>query len=121
MIGLPPAVRIFVATQPSDMRRSFDGLAALTRDFLGEDPLSGHLFCFRNKRGDRVKVLYWDRSGLCVWAKRLEKGVFCFPQAEGARVEIEAADLMLILEGIDLAGAERRPRIDLSLPFSQRK
>jgi transposase len=103
------------------MRKSFDGLAALTRDFLGEDPLSGHLFCFRNRRGDRVKVLYWDRSGLCVWAKRLEKGVFCFPKAEGAHIEIEAADLLLILEGIDLAGAARRGRIDLSRPFSQRR
>ncbi|MGH7868993.1 MAG: IS66 family insertion sequence element accessory protein TnpB, partial [Candidatus Dormibacteraceae bacterium] len=83
MIGLPPSVRIYLATQPADMRRSFDGLAALTREFLGEDPLSGNLFCFRNRTGDRVKVLYWDRSGLCLWCKRLEKGVFSFPKVEG--------------------------------------
>jgi transposase len=112
VIGLPPSVRIFVATAPADMRRSLDGLAAMTRDFLGEDPLSGHLFVFRSKTGHRVKILYWDRSGLCLWYKRLEKGVFRFPEATGSRVEVEAADLMLILEGIDLAGARRRKRFD---------
>jgi transposase len=79
MLSLPPSVRIFVATQPADLRRSFDGLAALVRDFLAGDPLSGHLFVFRNKRGDRLKVLYWDRDGLAIWYKRLEEGTFDFP------------------------------------------
>lgn len=118
MIGLPPTVRVYLATQPADMRCSLDGLAGLTRNYLAEDPLSGHLFCFRNRTGDRMKVLYWDRSGLCLWYKRLEKGKFRFPEAVGARIEIESAELMLILEGIDLAGAKRRPRIDLNAPFA---
>ena len=110
MLSLPPTVRIFVSTQPADMRRSFDGLAAMTVDVIGQDPLSGHLFVFRNKRGDRVKILYWDRSGYCLWYKRLEAGVFRFPSAAGGSVEVQASDLALLLEGIDLAGASRRKR-----------
>ena len=111
MIGLPPAVRIYFAREAADMRRSFDGLMALVRDFLGHDPLSGHLFVFRNKSGDRVKLLYWDRTGLCIWYKRLEKGSFRFPTAGDARsVELTSADLLLILEGIELRGARRQKR-----------
>jgi len=110
MLSWPPSVRVYLAAQPADMRRSFDGLAAMTAEVLGQDPLSGHLFVFRNKRGDRVKILYWDRSGYCLWYKRLEAGVFRFPAAAGGSVEIEAADLALLLEGIDLAGAARRRR-----------
>jgi transposase len=107
---LPPAVRIFLATGPADLRRSFDGLAALAREVVREDPLSGHLFVFRNRSGDRVKILFWDRSGFVLWYKRLEKGTFRFPCAEGGSVEVEAGELMLLLEGIELAGARRRPR-----------
>lgn len=110
MLSWPPSVRVFLATQPADMRRSFDGLAALVTGFLGQDPLSGHLFVFRNRRGDRVKILYWDRSGYCLWYKRLEEGTFRFPSAAGAGVEVEVAELALLLEGIDLAGASRRKR-----------
>lgn len=110
MLSWPPSVRVFLATQPADMRRSFDGLAALVAGFLGQDPLSGHLFVFRNRRGDRVKILYWDRSGYCLWYKRLEEGVFRFPVSSGASLEIESAELALLLEGIDLAGASKRPR-----------
>lgn len=110
MLSLPPAVRIYVCTQPADMRRSFDGLAAMTREVIRENPLSGHLFVFRNRRGDRVKILYWDRSGYCLWYKRLERGVFHFPEAEDGGIEIAMADLLLLLEGLDLAGARRRPR-----------
>lgn len=113
MIGLPPAVRIFFASQPADMRRSFDGLLELVRAFLGQDPLSGHLFVFRNKTGDRVKLLYWDRTGLCIFYKRLEKGTFRLPApavGDCASIELTSGDLLLILEGIDLAHARRRPR-----------
>jgi len=107
---LPPAVRVFLATGPADLRRSFDGLAAMARDVVRQDPLSGHLFVFSNRRRDRVKVLFWDRSGFVLWYKRLEKGVFRFPPAEAGSVEVEAAELMLLLEGIDLAGSRRRER-----------
>jgi len=107
---LPPAVRIFLAAGPADLRRSFDGLAAMTREVIREDPLSGHLFVFSNRRRDRVKVLFWDRSGFVLWYKRLEKGVFRLPSAEAGSVEVEAAELMLLLEGIELAGSRRRER-----------
>ena len=110
MLMLPPAVRVFLATGPADLRRSFDGLAAMARDVVRQDPLSGHLFVFSNRRRDRVKVLFWDRSGFVLWYKRLEKGVFRFPSAEAGSVEVEAAELMLLLEGIDLAGSRRRER-----------
>ena len=110
MLMLPPSVRIFLAVQPADMRRSFDGLAAMTREVIGRDPLSGHLFVFGNRKGDRVKILFWDRSGFCLWYKRLEEGVFHFPASDGHSVEVEGAELALVLEGIDLAGARRRAR-----------
>ena len=94
------------------MRRSFDGLAMMAREGMGQDPLSGHLFVFFNRRGDRVKILFWDRSGFCLWYKRLEEGVFRLPQnlADAVNPEVELADLSLILEGIDLSGAQRRKR-----------
>ena len=113
MLTLPPSVRVFVCLAPADMRRSLDGLAAMTREVIREDPLSGHLFVFFNRRRDRTKILFWDRSGLCLYYKRLEKGVFRLSELERAQrvgVEIEAAELALILEGIDLSGAQRRPR-----------
>ena len=110
MLMVPPAVHIYVSTTPADMRRSFDGLAAMVREGMGRDPLSGHLFVFRNRKGDRVKILFWDRSGLCLWYKRLEEGVFHFPSGERPSVEVEAGELALLLEGIDLAGARRRSR-----------
>jgi transposase len=92
------------------MRKGIDGLAALVREELRGDPLSGHLFVFRGMRANRVKVLYWDRSGFCLWLKRLEHGSFRFPEADAACFEMEAAELSLILEGIELAGAKRRAR-----------
>jgi transposase len=95
------------------MRRSFDGLAAMTQAVIGQNPLSGHLFVFRNRRGDRMKVLWWDRSGYCLWYKRLEAGTFRFPCVQGDRIEVEGSDLALILEGIDLAGVRRRRRFVL--------
>ncbi len=113
MLTLPPSVRIFVCLSPADMRRSLDGLAAMTREILREDPLSGHLFVFFNRRRDRTKILFWDRSGLCLYYKRLEKGVFrpsALTAADTERTEIEAAELTLLLEGIDLGHAKRRAR-----------
>ncbi len=113
MLTLPPSVRIFVCLSPADMRRSLDGLSAMTREVLREDPLSGHLFVFFNRRCNRTKILFWDRSGLCLYYKRLEKGVFrpsALARADQKRIEIEAADLALLLEGIDLSHAKRRPR-----------
>jgi transposase len=104
---------VFVATQPADMRRGFDGLLALARDFLGhEDPLAGHLFVFANKRGDRLKVLWWDRDGLALFYKRLELGRFLLPAAPAAarQLEITAADLQLVLQGIDPAKVPRSKR-----------
>jgi transposase len=112
MLSLPLPVRIFLCTQPADMRRSFDGLAQMVREFLGADPLSGHLFVFRSKRGDRVKLLYWDSDGLAIWYKRLEEGTFGFPAppAEGHGIEIRAADLAMLLDGVDLESVQRRKR-----------
>jgi transposase len=114
MLNLPPSVRIFVSREPADMRKGFDSLAQLVRSHLGGDPLSGHLFVFRSKRGDRLKVLYWDSDGLCLFYKRLEVGTFSMPTL-GTSVgehglEIRAADLTLLLEGIDLTNAKRQKR-----------
>ena len=114
MLMLPPSVRIYLCTVPADMRRSFDGLAAMTEEILQRNPLSGHLFVFHNRRGDRVKILFWDRTGFCLWYKRLEEGTFRFPADVGDEVEVSMADLALILEGIDLRGARRRKRFALN-------
>ncbi len=112
MLSLPPSVQIYVAVEPADMRKSFNGLSILVDEMLEQDPFSGHLFVFRNRKGDRVKILYWDRSGFCIWYKLLEKGTFRFhlPAGEESYVEISAADLALILEGIDLEGVRRQRR-----------
>ncbi len=115
MLTLPPSVRIYVATEPCDLRKQFDGLALLVEQGLREDPRSGHLYVFRNRRGSHVRILFWDRSGYCLVSKRLEKGTFRVPwtkevMAGRAHLEMEAAELALLLEGIDLRGARRRPR-----------
>lgn len=110
MLTLPATVKIFLCMQPTDMRRSFDGLCAMTRDSLQQDPLSGHFFVFLNRRRDRIKILYWDRDGLALWSKRLEKGTFRFPKLRDGRIEVTSAQLAMILEGIDMDQARRRPR-----------
>jgi transposase len=110
MFGLSAAVRVYVAIEPADMRKSFDGLAALASGSLALDPLSGHLFVFINKRRDRIKILYWDRDGMVVWAKRLERGTFRIPSAGSVRVEMTTAELAALLAGIDLNTARRRVR-----------
>src|SRR4051812_31698837 len=113
MLSWPPTVRIFLGAEPTDMRKGFDGLAEMVRSAHGLDPLSGHLFVFRNRRGDRIKILYWDRDGLAYWYKRLSRGTFRFPTASSAYetkgVEVKAADLMMLLDGVDL-GSVRRQR-----------
>ncbi len=114
MLSLPPSVRIYVAKEPADMRRSFDGLSALVTERIRADPRSGHLFVFRNKRSDLVKILWWDRSGLALLAKRLERGCFHFLSravAAETSFELESSELLLILAGIDLQGATRRPQL----------
>lgn len=112
MLMLPPSVRIYVARDGVDMRKSFDGLAALTQFALGEDPLSGHLFVFRNRSATLTKILYRDLSGWCLFAKRLERGRFRWPEVrDGMRtVEIEAGDLACLLDGIDLRSIRRGRR-----------
>jgi transposase len=113
MLSLPPSVRIFIATQPVDGRKGADSLMVIVRDAFGEDPLSGHLFVFFSMRRDRVRIVYWDRNGFASWTKRLERGSFrlTFPSdGKLSAMTIEAAELSLILEGIELAGARRRPR-----------
>ena len=116
MLSLPPALRIFLAVEPADMRKGFDGLALLVRAVIAQDPLSGHMFVFRNRRRDRVKILYWDRDGFALWYKRLEKGTFRFPEATGGRIEVTPAEMAAVLEGIDLSRARRLPRYALPAP-----
>jgi transposase len=112
MLLIPARVRVYLYVPATDMRRSFDTLGMMVEQLLRQDPYSGHLFVFRNRRSDRVKILVWDRTGYVIWYKRLEKGVFRFPAADeaGGQVEVAAADLALLLEGIELAGAKRGAR-----------
>lgn len=113
MLSLPASVRIFLCLEIADMRRGFDGLAAMVTELLKDDPLSGHMFVFRNRRRDRVKILYWDRDGYALWYKRLEKGTFKFPSvtsSQSLRVEVKASDLMMLLDGVDLRSVRREKR-----------
>ena len=106
MIGLPPGSRIWLAAGVTDMRRGMDGLASLVQTALQEDPFAGHLFVFRGRRGDLVKVLWWSGDGMNLYAKRLERGRFVWPQAATGSVHLSAAQLSMLLEGIDW----RRPQ-----------
>ena len=110
MFGIGPATRIYLATGSTDMRKGFEGLFGLVRDRLSCDPLSGHVFLFANAQRNRLKLLFWDGSGLWVCAKRLEKGRFRWPEAteEGNRITLSQEELMLLLGGIDLAQTSRR-------------
>jgi len=105
-------VRVFLCTSPTDMRKGFDTLAALVRDGLGYDPLSGHLFLFIGRRRDRLKILYWDRDGFALWYKRLEQGTFRMPASgpEASSIQLKASELAMLLEGIDLRSIKRRRR-----------
>jgi transposase len=111
MIMLPSAVRIFLCTRPTDLRKSFDGLSGLVQECFGQDLLTGHLFLFRNRRRDRIKILYFDRDGLAIWYKRLEAGSFQLPQdVPQDGVELQPAQLAMLLSGIDLRSARQRKR-----------
>jgi len=121
MLSFTSASRVLLCMIPTDMRRSFDTLAGMVRQHLGCDPLGGAWFVFRSRSGDRVKVLYWDRDGYALWYKRLEKGAFRFPApaADGqAAVEVSAADLLMLLDGVDLKSVKRSERFALAPPAS---
>jgi transposase len=120
MIALPTltqldgatSTRIWLAVAPADMRCGFDRLAELARSVTGQDPLNGHLFLFRSRGGDRLKVLYWDRDGFALWYKRLEEGTFKFPKLDGPQksVELRPSELAMLLDGIDLRSVKRVKR-----------
>lgn len=116
MFTLPSAVQVFICLQPTDLRKSFDSLAALVSGAVGQDPLSGHLFVFLNRFRTRVKILFWDRSGYCLYYKRLEAGTFRLPVETDTDVvscAFSLPELTLMLEGIDLSNARRRKRFSL--------
>lgn len=111
MLTFPPGAKVFLATGRVDGRKGINGLSALVRSEFGEDPLSGQMYVFFSRRTDRVRVLYWDRDGYVLITKRLERGHFRVPwQGTEGHVVLEAAELLLVLEGIDLTHARRRKR-----------
>lgn len=124
MLSIPSTARVFLATAPTDMRKGFDGLFALVENVIREAPFSGHLFVFRNRKRDRLKVLWWDTDGLAIFYKRLERGNYQFPtdatvkrhdsndddDDAAARCEIRSDELALLLAGIDLGSVKRRRR-----------
>ena len=101
MITLATGIRIWIVAGITDLRRGFTGLSAQSQMALEQDPFSGHVFIFRGKRGDLIKLLWWDGDGLCLFAKRLEHGRFIWPQAENGAVALSRAQLSMLLEGID--------------------
>jgi transposase len=104
--------KIYLYAQPADMRKSFNGLHAIVQSEFRRDIRAGDLFVFLNRRRDRIKLIHWDRDGMAIWMKRLERGTFQRPRspASGVQVEIDATDLALLLSGIELSGVKRRPR-----------
>ena len=115
MLTVPAQVKIYVALEPTDMRRGFPGLSGQVRSTLEQDPLSGHLFLFRNRRRDRIKILFWDGDGYAIYYKQLSRGTFEFPEPKdetAASVEIRASELSMLLDGIQLKGRRRRPRYE---------
>ena len=131
MIGLPSlhsldraqAAQIWLATEATDMRCGFDRLAERVRAVIGEDPLSGYWFVFHSRRGERLKILHWDRDGFVLWYKRLEEGKFKLPRPrEGARtVELRASELAMILDGIDVSKLKRVPRYERTVRSGEEK
>jgi len=118
MLTLPSSVKIFIYTQPADMRCGLNKLSMFAESFMLKDPLSGHLFVFFNKAGDKCKILFWDRTGFVIWYKRLEEGTFERLKASPgkASLEVDISKLTWILEGIDLFKARRRKRYQRKMP-----
>lgn len=112
MLMLPSGVKVWVATEPVNMHKSFDGLSYLVQEVIKEEPTSGQLFIFRNRVSDKVKILYWDRTGFAQWYKRLENGLFRFPRVLDKSYKITMAELSLLLEGIDLTDKKRFSTIE---------
>lgn len=112
MLSIGSDTRIFLAVEPADMRKGFDGLSGLVIGALQQDPLSGRLFLFINRRRDKLKILYWDGDGLAVWYKRLEQGTFQLPTiaSDQKSIEIRSDELTMLLRGIDLSSVRRRKR-----------
>jgi transposase len=116
MIQLPADTRIYLAIEPVNMHRSFDGLAILAQDVVQQNPLSGHLFLFRNKRADKIKMLIWDRNGFLIFYKRLEKGRFKFPKLRNiSHITITMQELALLLDGIDILKLKRLPELEYNI------
>jgi transposase len=118
MISLTHSIRVFLHTPVTDLRKGFDALSGLVTTAFSQDPTSGHLFLFVNRRRDRLKILYWDRDGLAIWYKRLEKGSFQLPAvaSDAVSIEMSPTQLTLILSGIDLGSARQRKRYQRPTP-----
>lgn len=114
MLSFPSAVKIYLSRESTDMRKSFDGLSVMVKDVIRQDPLSGHIFVFVNRKCDRVKLLYWDRDGFALWYKRLEKGLFGLPQSDNSGL-IDNRQLSMMLEGIDISSARLKRRFKLTI------
>lgn len=121
MLSLSPRVRIFAAVEPVDFRKGFDRLVQVVRDEFGEDPFAGNLFCFFNRRRDRVKVLVWDRNGFWLHCKRLERGTFERLAGRGAKVEIERVQMSMLLEGIDTKSTRFRRHFSRDVRICERE
>lgn len=116
MLSIPSSIRIFVCVVPVDMRRSFDSLAELVRSQMGEEPLSGHLYLFRNKGDTKLKILWWEDGGYALFYKRLEKGRFSLPANVGAGLEINATSLSMLLYGLDEKAIKKQARFQVGAP-----
>lgn len=116
MLNLPTNASIFLCVQPVDLRKSFDGLGGMVESVFQRNVLDGHLFLFVNKRGDRIKALWWDRDGLVLWYKRLERGSFELPLAAAGEAQrtLDATELAMLLGGVSLSGVKRRKRFSLA-------
>lgn len=116
MLSISASTRIFVAAGATDMRKGFDGLQGIVTGVLEQDPLSGHLFLFVNRRGDKLKILYWDGDGFAIWYRRLEQGTFQLPKIRDNQksVEIRSDELTMLLRGVDLQSVRRRKRFSLA-------